>query len=116
MKKRDYRDYLCDIIQSIRDIEVFTEDMAYEKFIKDKRTINAVVRSIEIIGEAAKNIPSATRSIYKNVPWREMAGMRDKVIHEYFGVDLDIVWKTIKLRLPGLKKELNIIYKKEIKK
>jgi uncharacterized protein with HEPN domain len=68
--------------------------MSYEGFIKDKKTVNAVVRSLEIMGEAAKNIPERLRESYADVPWREIVGMRNKISHEYFGIDLDIVWQS----------------------
>jgi len=103
MRKRDYRDYLKDIIDSINDIESFTENMTFEDFAKDKKTINAVIRSIEVIGEAAKNIPKTIKDKYPSIPWKKMAGMRDKMIHEYFGVDIKILGKTIKKDIPPLK-------------
>lgn len=103
MKWRDYRDYLQDIIDSINDIESFIRDMGFEEFKTDRKTINAVVRSIEIIGEAAKRVPSALRGKYKMIPWKEMTGMRDKLIHAYFGVDTEILWKTVKDDIPPLK-------------
>ncbi|MEM3387549.1 MAG: DUF86 domain-containing protein [Nitrososphaerales archaeon] len=103
MRKRDYRDYLKDIIDSINDIEDFTKNMNFEEFAKDKKTINAVVRGIEVIGEAAKHIPRSIRDKYPSIPWKKMAGMRDKMIHEYFGVDIKILWKTIKKDIPQLK-------------
>lgn len=103
MRKRDYRDYLQDIFDSIKDIEDFTRNMDFEDFARDKKTINAVIRSIEVIGEAAKHIPKSIRDKYPSIPWRKMAGMRDKLIHEYFGVDVKILWKTIKKDIPPLK-------------
>ncbi|MEM1582071.1 MAG: DUF86 domain-containing protein [Candidatus Bathyarchaeia archaeon] len=103
MRKRDYRDYLQDILDSIKDIEDFTRNMDFEDFARDKKTINAVIRSIEVLGEAAKHIPKSIRDKYPSVPWRKMAGMRDKLIHEYFGVDVKILWKTIKKDVPPLK-------------
>ncbi|MEM1562100.1 MAG: DUF86 domain-containing protein [Candidatus Bathyarchaeia archaeon] len=103
MRKRDYRDYLQDILDSIKDIEDFTRNVDFEDFARDRKTINAVIRSIEVIGEAAKHIPKSIRDKYPSIPWRKMAGMRDKLIHEYFGVDIKILWKTIKKDIPPLK-------------
>ena len=104
--KRDYRDYLSDIATSIKDIEDFTRGLTYRKFSKDKKTINAVVRSIEIIGEATKNIPASLRNKYSSIPWKKMAGMRDKLIHEYFGIDIKILWTVAKKDIAVLKKLL----------
>ena len=103
MRRRDYRDYLQDIIDSINDIEDFTKNMSFEDFAIDKKTINAVIRSLEVIGEATKSIPKSFRDRYPFIPWRKMAGMRDKMIHEYFGVDVRILWETIKRDIPPLK-------------
>ena len=103
MKKREYGDYLEDISDSINAIEEFVKGMEFEDFTKDRKTIFAVVRCIEIIGEATKNIPKSIKSRYPEIPWKDMAGMRDKVIHEYFGVDWKVVWKTIKEDIPPIK-------------
>ena len=77
--------------------------MSYEEFTRDDKTVYAVVRAIEIIGEAVKNIPGNVRKNYPEIPWKDMAGMRNKVIHEYFGVKLNIVWRTVKEEIPPLK-------------
>jgi uncharacterized protein with HEPN domain len=77
--------------------------MSYEEFAKDDKTVFAVIRAIEIIGEAVKNIPEDIRKEYPEIPWKGMAGMRDKVIHGYVGVDTQLVWSTVKKRIPGLK-------------
>jgi uncharacterized protein with HEPN domain len=103
MKNRNYKDYIQDIIDSIIDIESFTEKIAFEDFEKDKKTINAVIRSLEIIGEATKKIPKMIRDKNPSIPWKKMTGMRDKLIHEYSGVDTEILWSTIKEDIPSLK-------------
>ena len=99
---RDIRDYIFDIRDSINDIRSFVLNMNYEDFEADRKTVNAVIRSLEIIGEAAKKIPTEIRVQYSQIPWNEIAGMRDKLIHEYFGVDLEIVWETIQSDLTDL--------------
>ena len=106
MKVRDYRDYLQDIFDAVNDIENFVDNMTYEEFIKDRKTLNAVVRSIEIIGEASKNIPETMKAKYKELPWKQMTGMRDKLIHAYFGVDAETLWKAVKENIPPLKQSI----------
>lgn len=95
--------YIKDILQNMRDAEEFIRGLSYEEFAGDKKTFNAVVRSIEVIGEAAKHVPEGVRSKYPAVPWKEMSGMRDKVIHFYFGVDREAVWLVAKERIPAIK-------------
>ena len=92
--------YIKDILQSIHQIESFVEGLQYEEFRKDDKTASAVIRKLEIIGEAAKQIPTRIRQTHPELPWTEMARMRDKLIHSYFGVDHEIVWKVVKERLP----------------
>jgi len=100
---RDISLYIEDILQNMRDAEEFIQGFSYDQFASDKKTLNAVLRSIEVIGEAAKKVPDEMRAKYPLVPWKEMAGMRDKVIHFYFGVDREAVWLVVKERIPGLK-------------
>ena len=89
--KRTYKDYILDAITSIQEIEEFTKGMRFETFVKDKKTINAVIRSLEVMGEALKKIPLELKEKYPEIPWKYITGMRDKLIHEYHGVDLEIV-------------------------
>lgn len=101
--KREIGDYIQDIVDAISKALRFGGEMSYDDFVKDDKTIFAVVRALEIIGEAVKNIPHEFRKKYPEVPWRDMAGMRDKLIHEYHGVRLDVVWETVKKELLPLK-------------
>ena len=103
MSKRAQKLYLKDILDAITKIKNYTKDLSFEEFSKSNLVTDGVVRNFEIIGEASKNIPDKMKEKYPDVSWKEMAGMRDKVIHEYFGIDLEIIWKTVKIRLPQLK-------------
>lgn len=95
-----------DILDCIKNIKDFTKGLKKENFIRDKLMQSAVVRQLEIIGEAVKNIPHSFRDKHKGVPWNKIAGMRDIIIHGYFRVDLDAVWKVIKKDLPELKQKI----------
>jgi len=101
--KRKFGDYIQDIIETMDKVMGFVKDISYSQFIKDEKTIFAVVRALEIIGEAVKNIPEEIRKKYPEIHWKGMAGMRDKLIHEYFGVDFKFVWETVKERIPEIK-------------
>lgn len=87
----------------MNDALAFVKNMDYDIFVKDTKTTYAVIRALEIIGEATKKVPSSVKSDYSQIPWKKMAGMRDKVIHEYFGVDLKRIWNTVNNDLPALK-------------
>jgi len=115
MKSRDLRDYLQDILDAVNDIERFVADMSYEQFIKDKKTFNAVVRSIEVIGEASKRLPESLKAKNGELPWREITGMRDKLIHAYFGMDTETIWKTVKENIPQLKQTIKKMVKDQEK-
>ena len=106
---RQWGDYAEDILDAVESIEEFIRDMTYDKFIYDKKTKYAIIRSIEIIGEATKSIPDFVREAYPDIPWKDMAGMRDKMIHHYFGIDFEVVWKTIKEDIPMIKPKLQDI-------
>mgnify|MGYP001588903647 FL=1 len=88
---RELRDYLNDILEMIGNIRNFTEGISYEELEGDKKTLYAVIRCLEVLGEAVKKIPSYIREEHPEIPWQEIAGMRDKLIHEYFGVDIETV-------------------------
>jgi len=111
MSKRDIKLYVEDVLEAIKAIEKFVEGMDFESFKEDDKTSSAVIRKFEIIGEATKNIPQSIKEKYPHIPWKEMAGFRDKLIHFYFGIKYDIVWDTIKLRLPELKKNIKKVLK-----
>ena len=100
---RDPTLYLKDILEAMDAIERFVEGMEFEDFKMDDKTSSAVIRKFEIIGEATKNVPETIKQKYPIIPWREMAGMRDKLIHFYFGIKYDLVWHTIKDVIPEVK-------------
>ena len=112
MSKRGIRLYIEDVRDSIYKIEKYTKDLDFNTFVKDAKTIDAVVRNLSIIGEAVKNFPDELKSKYPQVPWKEIVGTRNKAIHEYFGIDEDILWKTIKEDLPPFKKQISEILEK----
>jgi uncharacterized protein with HEPN domain len=114
MSERTITDFLKDILENIHNAVEFIGTMTFEQFLDDKRTAFAVVRCLEIIGEATKNIPHEIRSSNPDIPWKEFAGMRDRIIHGYWGVDYRIVWGTVKEDLEALVIPLqNVIAKTE---
>ncbi len=113
---RDFSLFIKDILEAINDIETFIGDMDFEAFSADRKTRAAVIHEIEIIGEAAKNIPKPVQVKYKELPWQDMAKMRDKISHFYFGVKYEIVWKVVKERLPEIKMATGKILKDLIDK
>lgn len=114
MSKQEPEIYLQDIFDSISKIERFTANVPYEVFVKDEEKMDAVIRNLEIIGEAANNVPTEIKEKYPQVLWEKMVSTRNKVLHEYFGVDIEILWKTVQEDLPILKKQFENIA--EIKK
>ena len=107
--KKDVKIFLLYIIESIERIEDYIEGMSREDFMENIQVQDAVLRRLEIIGEAVKNIPQDFRKEYSQIPWKQIAGTRDILIHEYFGVDLDLVWEIIKRDLPELREKIKKI-------
>lgn len=103
MRKGDFRVYVQDIVEAIQRIEEYLKDTTLEGFSKDNKTIDAVVRNFAVIGEAAKSVPASVKRKHPEIAWKRMSGMRDKVIHQYFGVDPHILWDTAKIDLPTSK-------------
>src|SRR3989344_4091759 len=106
MKKRDHRLFIKDIIAAMEYIEKFVGDMALEELEADEKTSSAVIRKFEIIGEAVKHIPNKVKEEHKGIQWKSMTGMRDRLIHAYFGIDYKLVWAAIKNEIPKLKPKL----------
>lgn len=111
MSERGVLEFLYDILESIKRIEDYTKNIDFEELLKNTMIQDAVVRNIEVIGEAVKNIPNEFKKRYDKVEWRKIAGMRDKIIHFYFGISWEVVWKTIKEKLPLFKEEIKKIIK-----
>ena len=115
--KRTYLDYLEDIHEAMSISCRFVEGMDYASFVDDQRTNFAVIRAIEIMGEAAKNIPDDVRERFPEIPWQDMSKMRDKIIHAYFGVQLEVVWDTVNAdipsKLPAVRNCLDILLDEE---
>jgi uncharacterized protein with HEPN domain len=112
--KRDHLDYLQNILSMIDKVEQFTADLSLEEFEENEMVHFAVIRAIEVMGEAAKHLPPEVRRKYPEVPWNRMAGMRDRIIHGYFGVDLHIVWETATRSIPTLRPRISEILTIEV--
>ena len=112
MSERTDREFLSDILEAIRRIKVYTAGMTYQAFLEDTKTQDAVLRNLEIIGEATKNLSRELRKRHPQVPWKAMAGVRDRLIHDYFGVNLDIVWQIVSAELPEVASQVESILKK----
>ena len=105
----EFLDYLEDILDEMKKAEILLEGVTYEQFEADFRINYALVRTLEIIGEAAKRLPDSVRQRYPDIPWRGMAGMRDRVVHGYDRVDLQVVWDVVKQDIPHIKPQIEQI-------
>ena len=108
-KDRNLTDYLNDIADNMEAVVNFVKDFNYESFEKDTKTQYAVIKAIEIIGEATRKLPDNFRLKHPNIPWREIEGMRDRLVHDYTGTDVKIVWDTATKDIPKLQKQLEEI-------
>ena len=106
MSKRDWKILFDDILESIDKINLYTKDIDFEKFISNSMIIDAVVRNIEIIGEASSKIPEEIKNNFSEIPWIKLKGIRNRIVHDYFGVDVNIIWEIIKKDLTELKKQI----------
>ncbi len=104
--KREYKLFLKDIAESCRFIQAFVEGIDFEQFMKDEKTLSAVIRKLEVIGEAAKNIPDSVKKKYPHIQWKKMTGMRDRLIHGYFGISIKLIWGTVITDIPPLITEI----------
>ena len=111
MSERNYRLYLIDILESGNAILEYIKGISLEKFCNDRKTYSAVIREFEIIGEAVGKLPDDVKQRYHDVEWQDIKDFRNLLMHEYFGVDLEIVWKVIEEDLPGLLKTINEVMK-----
>ncbi|MBA2123790.1 hypothetical protein B9J78_02460 [bacterium Unc6] len=111
MSKRDWKLFLEDVLESMGLIEGYVKDMNFDNFKSDRKTIDAVIRNLEIIGEASKNIPQNMRDAYKDIDWKGIIGLRNRISHEYFGIDFSVIWNIIKLELPAFKEKFQRIQK-----
>lgn len=108
---RDCKVHLEDILEACGKILKYTESISFQEFSSDSKTIDAVIRNLEVIGEAVKKVPEDIRQMDPKVDWRNIAALRDILIHEYFGVDNEIVWDIIRHKLPALKNEISDLLK-----
>jgi len=113
MPKRTDKEYLKDILIACENIIEYIKNYNFDAFMKDRKTQDAVLRNIEIIGEAVKSISDNIKRRYPEIEWREIAKTRDKLIHSYFGVDLDVVWDIVTIDIPRLRQQIEEIIEKE---
>jgi len=106
---RDYKVFLQDVLDAIANVAEFVGPMTRNEFEADKKTMHAVVRNLEVIGEAIKSVPPEVRDPNPQVPWQRIAGLRDILIHHYFEIDVDIVWDIVQNKLPELQRQIQAV-------
>ncbi|MFQ5641694.1 MAG: DUF86 domain-containing protein [bacterium] len=109
MSKRSWKIVFQDMLEAITKIEQYTRDMSFDDFITNSMAVDAVVRNIEIIGEASRQLNDAFRKKYSQIPWNKIAGIRNRIVHEYFGVDVSIIWFIVENELQPLKQQIQQI-------
>lgn len=109
MSKRDPLVLLEDIMLAIQKISRYTSQMDHEAFLADDLVIDAVARNLEIIGEAARQLPEEFKQNHTQIPWNQIAGLRNRIVHDYFGLDLEIIWEIIQHNLPELEKQVRAL-------
>ena len=109
--QRDYKLYIEDILNSIEKIQAYTENLSYEKFVENELLIDGVIKNLEIIGEAVKHLPTELKRKHHSIDWRKIAGLRDILIHHYFGIDREVIWDIMQHKLLELKLAIGKIQK-----
>jgi uncharacterized protein with HEPN domain len=109
-RKRRDKEYLADVVEAVQRIVDYTGELTYEEFLADRKTQDAVLRNLQVMGEAVKKLSAPVKQAHPNLPWKQMAGMRDKVVHDYFGINYDIVWALAKEEFPALLASLTTIH------
>jgi len=112
-KERNYLFYLEDMYESMLRIQEYIEDLSFAEFRENSLVTDAVIRNLEIIGEASKNVPDSIKQKYPQLPWKQMYGLRNFVVHEYFGIDFENIWKIISDDLPQNTKDLEALIQAE---
>lgn len=113
MSKRDYRLFLSDISDSSKKIKEYVGNKSFEEFTSNPMLIDALIRNLEIIGEAVKNIPDSVKAKYNQIDWRKIAGLRDILIHDYFGINFKILWDIVQNKIPDLLVKIDEVIKAE---
>ena len=106
---RDYKVFLGDILEAIEAIRAYTAGFSLEAFAQDRKTRDAVIRNLEVIGEAVKKVPEQVRARFPDADWKRIAGLRNILIHEYFGIDTEIIWDIVQNKLPPLEKRVQAL-------